>query len=450
MRQYKLLIALLLLVIGLTLTLRSCRSRVVAAVDESEELLYRLNDTLRNCYSDHPQTERMERQIRNWMARYRLRGATLSIMRNEQLIYSKGFGWAIEEDTVAVEAGHIFRIASASKLITAIGILKLCDEGRITTNDKVFGTHGILCDSIFLNYRDKRVPNITIHHLLTHTSGFSRSMGDPMFRSADLLKWTESDTTMTTDEVIAYQLRLRLRCNPGGASQYSNVGYLVLSRIIEEVSGMTYEKYIQEHVLRPAGIYDMHIAKNFYDERRPNEVKYYGHDPGELIEAYDGSGEMRPREYGGNNTEGLQGAGAWVCSSAELLRLMASVDGRDGVPDILSDESIKELQKSRAKHELPYGWAKLRGKAGIFSRTGTMSGTAAFAQLNTRPDGLSFVLITNTSHYRGASFTNRLGTTITNAMARVKEWPTDIDLFQAVPVAEPPVIDSIQTESAKQ
>ncbi|MBQ6862043.1 MAG: beta-lactamase family protein [Alistipes sp.] len=443
MRQYKLLLALAMLTVGLVLTFRSCHPRQIEALVELEENLYQLNDTLQNSYSDHPQLVRMERYVRNWMARYRLRGASLSVMRGERLIYSKGLGWANEEDSIPAEAGHIFRIASASKLITAIGILKLCDEGRITTQDKVFGTKGILSDSLFSHFRDKRAANITIHHLLTHTSGFSRRQGDLMFRSADLLRWTGKDTTMTVDEVIAYQLNQRLRCNPGGSAQYSNVGYLVLSRIIEEVSGMSYEKYIQEHVLHPAGVYDMHLAKNFYHERRANEVKYYGHDPGELIEAYDGSGEMRPREYGGNNTEGLQGAGAWVCSSAELLRLMAAVDGRNEVPDILSEKSILELKKSRLKHELPYGWAKLRSNAGVYSRTGTMSGTAAFAQLNTNPDGLSFVLILNTSHYRGASFTNRLGYTVLNAFTRVKEWPEGIDLFQAVPSAEEPQTDSL-------
>jgi CubicO group peptidase (beta-lactamase class C family) len=288
-----------------------------------------------------------------------------------------------------------------------------------------------LNDSIFLDYKDKRVPKITVHHLLNHTSGFSRRMGDPMFRSADLIRWTGSNRKLTEDEVIAFPLGLRLRDNPGGSAQYSNVGYLVLSRGIEKASGMTYEDYIRKHVLEPAGCYDMQIARNFRHQKYRREVTYYGHAPEDLIESYDGSGLMREREYGGHNIEGLQGAGAWVCSAAELLRLVASIDCKPGVPDILSKESIAQMTTTLRKGDFPYGWARMQAKGGVLTRTGTMSGTSAY--IKSHANGLSYVLITNTSSYRGASFTNRIGQTIDNALTRVKEWPTTVDLFTETP-----------------
>lgn len=432
MQRYKLFIVLAMLIAGLTLTIRSCQpaaDRHIAV--EEEEIRYRLNDSIRNAYCDFPETERMERYLKNWMARYNIRGAQLAIMREEKLIYAKGFGWADQEDSVQLESGDILRIASASKLITAIGVMKLCEEGKITTDSPVFGPEGILNDSIFLDYKDKRVPKITVHHLLNHTSGFSRRMGDPMFRSADLIRWTGSNRKLTEDEVIAFQLGLRLRDNPGGSAQYSNVGYLVLSRVIEKASGMTYEDYIRQHVLEPAGCYDMQIARNFRHEKHRRETTYYGHAPEDLIESYDGSGLMRPREYGGHNIEGLQGAGAWVCSAAELLRLVASIDGKPGVPDILTKESIQKMTTPLRKGDFPYGWARMQAKGGVLTRTGTMSGTCAY--IKSRPGGFSYVLITNTSSYRGASFTNRIGQTIDNALTRVKEWPETVDLFNETP-----------------
>lgn len=432
MHRYKLLIVLLLMIAGLTLTIRSCQpaaNRHILA--EEEEIRYRLNDSIRNAFCDFKETERMERYLKNWMARYNIRGAQLAIMDNERLIYAKGFGWADQQDSVLLEAGDILRIASASKLITAIGVMKLCEEGKLTTESPVFGPQGILNDSIFLQYKDKRVPKITVHHLLNHTSGFSRRMGDPMFRSADLIRWTGSNRKLTEDEVIAFQLGLRLRDNPGGSAQYSNVGYLVLSRVIEEASGMTYEDYIRKHVLEPAGCYDMQIARNFHHEKHRRETTYYGHAPEDLIESYDGSGLMRPREYGGHNIEGLQGAGAWVCSAAELLRLVASIDGLPGVPDILSKESIQKMTTLNRKGDFPYGWARMQAKGGVLTRTGTMSGSSAY--IKSRPGGVSYVLITNTSSYRGASFTNRIGQTIDNALTRVKEWPETVDLFNETP-----------------
>ncbi|MBR6661730.1 MAG: beta-lactamase family protein [Alistipes sp.] len=406
--------------------------RIITAEPEPdipEELQYRLNDSLSNAMSDLPATEKMERYIANWMARYNIRGASLAIMKDEHLIYCKGFGWADEERNQPAEVGHIYRVASASKLITAVGIMKLCDEGLLRLDDKVFGAEGIL--KHFTEIKDKRAENITVRHLLNHTAGFSRRMGDPMFRIADIIKWEHLDTTPTADQLIAYQLRQRLRDRPGGSAQYSNMGYLVLSRVIEVASGKSYEQYLQEHVLWPAGCYDMHIARNYYEERYPMEVKYYGNDPNDRIESFDGSGEMRPRQYGGHNIRGLQGAGAWVSSAVEMLRLVASIDGKPEVPDILSPESVAEMRNITCKGDYALGWARYHESTQTLVRTGTMSGTCAYIEYKT--SGISYAFLTNTSNYRGASFTNSLGRMIHTAMSRVQEWPQDRDLFVEVP-----------------
>ena len=397
-------------------------------ITEEQEQGYHLSDSLDNSLSDLPTTRRMEQYIERWMSRNAIKGASLAVMRNEQLIYCKGFGWADKEMERKANVGDIYRMASASKLITAVGIMKLIDEGRLTLDSKVFGPEGIL--SHFTEIKDKRAHNITVRQLLNHTSGFSRRMGDPMFRIADVMRWEELDTTPTADELIAFQLGLRLRGAPGGSAQYSNVGYLVLSRVIEQVSGMGYEEYLQEHVLWPAGCYDMHIARNYYKDRYPGEVKYYGHDE-ERIESYDGSGQMRLREYGGNDIRGLQGAGAWVASSVEMMRLVASIDGKPNVPDILSAESVAAMRDIQRKGDYALGWARYNASNGSLIRTGTMSGTCAY--IDYRENGISYVFFTNTSNYRGATFTNSIGRMIRDAMTRVEEWPSDRDMFVAVP-----------------
>ena len=249
-----------LLIGGVIFLHRLLSSESIDMVFEPEEKGYHLNDLLTNSHSDLPSMKRMEQYIERWMSRNAIKGASLAIMQGEQLIYCKGFGWADKEMERQAEVGDIYRMASASKLITAVGIMKLCDEGLLTLDSKVFGPEGIL--NHFTDIKDKRAHNITVRQLLNHTSGFSRRMGDPMFRIADVMRWEELATTPTADQIIAFQLGMRLRSAPGGSAQYSNVGYLVLSRVIEKVSGVSYEKYLQEHVLRPAGCYDMHIARN--------------------------------------------------------------------------------------------------------------------------------------------------------------------------------------------
>lgn len=437
MKRQIILVVLVLLIGGVIYLERILSTDKVVEVAKEEDYGYRLNDSLCNAISDLPTTETMERYIKRWMARYNIKGASLAVMRDEHLIYCKGFGWADKECEREAEVGDIYRIASASKLVTAVGVMKLCDQGKLRLDDKVFGEQGILKQ--FTEYRDKRVANITVRHLLNHTAGFSRQKGDLMFRVADVMEWENMDTTPTADELIACQLAIRLRCAPGGSAQYSNVGYLVLSRVIEQVSGMGYEEYLQTNVLWPAGCYDMHIARNYYEQRYPGEVKYYGHDE-ERIVSYDGSGELRLREYGGNNIRGLQGAGAWVASSVELMRLVASIDGKPGVPDIISPESVAEMKRITRKGDYALGWAKYHANVGSLVRTGTMSGTCAY--IDHRENGISYVFLTNTSHYRGAGFTNSIGQMIRNAMTRVTDWPTDRDMFVEVPEIESEVADT--------
>ena len=440
MKRQLALVIIVLLIGGVIYLDRILSSDKVEIVAMEEDNNYRLNASLCNAISDLPTTESMEKYIKRWMARNNIRGASLAVMQDEHLIYCKGFGWADQEMEREAEVGDIYRIASASKLVTGVGIMKLCDQGKLRLDDKVFGEDGILKQ--FSDFRDKRVKDITVRQLLNHTAGFSRQRGDLMFRVTDVMEWEEMDTTPTADELIAFQLSLRLRCAPGGSAQYSNVGYLVLSRIIEQVSGMDYEEYLQTNVLWPAGCYDMHIAHNYYEQRYPGEVRYYGHDT-EGIESYDGSGMLRPREYGGNNIRGLQGAGAWVASSVELMRLVASIDGKPGVPDIISAESVAEMKNITRKGDYALGWARYNEGSKSLVRTGTMSGTCAY--IDHRDNGISYVFLTNTSHYRGASFTSSIGTMVRSAMTRVENWPTDRDMFVEVPAIEKIEADSTVT-----
>ena len=111
MRRFLILGAIVLLVgVGIF------THRIITAEPEPdipEELQYRLNDMLSNSISDLPTTEKMERYIINWMNCYNIRGASLAVMKDEHLIYCKGFGWADEERNQPAEVGHIYRVASA-------------------------------------------------------------------------------------------------------------------------------------------------------------------------------------------------------------------------------------------------------------------------------------------------------------------------------------------------
>jgi CubicO group peptidase (beta-lactamase class C family) len=345
-------------------------------------------------------------------------------MKDEKLIYAKGYGWADKERGEWAEVKHIFRIASLSKLITGAAVMKLCEEGKIDLSDRPFATGATLDLPQFSSIKDSRIRNITIDQLLRHKAGFSNRGGDPMFNLSLISKRLNLNREAETDEIISYSLNQRLSYNPGHGTRYSNLGYLILSRLIEVVSGLEYEDYVKEHIFKPAGVYDIHLAKNYYDERYINEVKYYEPRDEELIESYKGDGSMMQRCYGGNNIRGLLGAGAWVASPSELLKLIAALDGRDNVPDILTKESVRIMTNSTPT-TLPIGWAKCTS-SGDWSRTGTLSGTSALLKYSR--DGFSWVFVTNTSSWKGSTFPRQIDALFRNAFKRVPLWP-ERDLF---------------------
>ena len=357
----------------------------------------KLNLMLTNEMSEVQELAGLDRKMKNYMRKWFIKGGSLAIMRNDSLVYAKGYGWAEEEKGIPMEPGHIMRMASVSKLITAVGVMVLQDKGMLSIKDTVFGPSGILqgtqLDSLI---KDKNCHKITVEHLLRHQAGFYR---DPLFSSRDIMHLMQLDHAPEADDYFRFVLPKKLRFQPGEWQRYSNFGYLLLSRIIEEVSGKSYEDFIKEDVLRPAGVYDMHIAGIYYDDKRENEVRYYTHEgDGKFIEEYNNSGRIVERCYGGNNIPMLSGAGAWCGSPAELARLVASIDGRNEVPDIISKEAVEEMTGYYDKDTFSLGWNDTHPAKG-WSRTGTLSGTTALVKYF--PDGECWILITNSSTWKG-------------------------------------------------
>ncbi len=375
--------------------------------DEIEETVFRLNDTLTNEMSNIPDLLAMDKKVNAYLRKWHMKGASLAITRGDSLVYAKGYGWADEENGLEMSPRHILRMASVSKLITAAGVMVLHDRGELNIKDTVFGPSGILNDStITALIKDKNYYKITVEHLMRHQGGFRR---DPLFSSRDVMNQLHLDHAPEAEDFYRVVLTRRLKFAPGSWQSYSNFGYLLLSKIIEKVSGMPYEEFIRTEVLAPAGCYDMHIAGTYYEDRKDNEVRYYTHEgDGKYIEEYNNSNVMVERCYGGNNIPMLSGAGAWCGSPAEIARFVASIDGRPEVPDILTKESVELMTGYYDRDTFSLGWNDTHPDKG-WSRSGTLSGTTALVKLF--PDGECWVFISNTSTWKGprqANYTDAL------------------------------------------
>ena len=383
-----------------------------------------LNKLMTNSMSDIPETRKFDAAILRFMRYWGIKGGSFAIMRNDSLLYAKGYGYANVEDSTECEVKHIFRVASVSKLITAVAIMRLNETGALSVHDKVFGEEGILCDSLFSNFRSKHITNITVEHLLRHTGGFSNPHGDAAFHPELVARWLDKDLPLSMDDMVEYASRNKLRARPGEWFDYSNLGYIVLSKIVERASGMPYEKYVKDSILNPIGCYDIHLAENFTEGFRENEVRYYEVKEAEPVPAFDGSDTLVMKSLGGNNVKGLYGAGGWVASPVELLKFISAINKCPVKKEFLSEESINFMTLSNKQYRSA-GWSSANSRE--WQRTGSMAGTSAM--IKAQRGGYSWVFISNSSSWIGPRLARQMNGSISRAISRVKEWPK-VDYFE--------------------
>jgi CubicO group peptidase (beta-lactamase class C family) len=389
-----------------------------AFIVEDDEVAFSLK--LENQYSDDISTAVIDKYVQSFMDRWQINGVSVSITKDEELVYAKGFGYADIEKNERVKPGHLFRIASVSKLLTAAAIMKLYEDDLLDLDKTVFGPNGILDTTCFNGYRDKRYEEITVRHLLNHSAGWSRMSGDPMFNSLSIARKMKIDLPLDAENIIDYTLSRNLSYDPGTRYSYSNVGYAVLGKVIEVISGMPYEDFVILNILKPAGIHDMHIGKSFYHERYPNEVTYYNAGKAIKTNAFDGSGEIVPLFYGGNNIELLGPAGGWVASAPELARLLTVLDGFDKQQDILKRETLELMVDPDFAGYGLFGWRGI-DQSGTWWRTGYLNGSTAM--MVRQKNGLNWVILMNTSTFRQSRIQRYISSMMFTAIREVDLWP---------------------------
>lgn len=366
--------------------------------------------------------------IDNAMARFASQqgivGTSVGIVKDGQLIYAKGFGYTDQETQQEVQPYHLFRIGSISKLITAVAIMKLREEGQLNLEDKVFGEEGILNSRLYQDIKDAKAYQIKVEHLLNHTAGWSkRTFGDPMFIPLKIAKEMNAPAPADLDTIIKFILSKPMPYRPGTYYDYSNFGYSLLGKIIEEISGMPYEDYVQRNILYPLGITGMRLAKNRLEEKLENEVSYYDFSPNNMRLSLYGTGERVLTAYS-FNIEALGAAGGWLATSTDLLKFLVAVDGFKNTPDILSNESLLAMTNP-GRSSRPYGWRGITD-SGTWWRTGTLAGTSAI--LKRLDNGISWVVLTNTSNRKSNYFNGRVNYVMDKTLSDLEEWPAH-DLF---------------------
>jgi CubicO group peptidase (beta-lactamase class C family) len=333
-------------------------------------------------------------QMQTFLNNYQIPGATYAVTKNGRLIYMRAFGNANRAGTEATQPYHMFRIASLSKPITSIAIMKLIENGQLSLSDKPFGPGGILnADSYFANANitDTRVYNITIQNLLEHSAGWNRDLpmppgpvspypwgygaSDPIDFPLHVTQTLGEANPVQRRSMIKFLIQKGLDFTPGTGYKYSNIGFLVLGEVIEKKTGMTYENYVKQNIFAPLGIYDIRLGKNLLADKLEREGEYITNPTFTSLSAY-GTGQFVPLEYGAVSVEAMDAHGGWISTARDLLRLLTAVDGFPSRPDILSATTIQNMSTPSANN-LNYakGWEV--NSAGSRWHTGALHGSSS-------------------------------------------------------------------------
>lgn len=334
-------------------------------------------------------------------------GGSLAVSQNGKLVFAKGYGMADREKGIPVVAGTRFRIASISKPITGAAVMKLIADGKLKWDqailpfvEKVNG--GSLPDDM-----DPRWKDITIAHLLQHTGGWNRdSAFDPMFRPTRIAKEQKNKGPAGPEAVIRYMLKKPLQFDPGKGYSYSNFGYCILGRIIEQLTGATYESYLKAEILKPMGIIDMRIGQSLesFSER---ETRYYMPNEGMATSVFPNKRGKVPWPYGGFHLEAMDAHGGWISSATDLIKFAAGMEKSEEL-GLFSKENAQRLyqppaapvSRKEGKLKAAYyggGWMVRPGgsknpKPNLW-HGGSLPGTSTL--LVRRRDGISWAVLFN-------------------------------------------------------
>jgi CubicO group peptidase (beta-lactamase class C family) len=343
-----------------------------------------------------PEREAMASVATDFMKEFDVPGLSLAIAHEGRMVYQEPFGVGTRRSGGNLTTSNLLRIASVTKPITSVGVFTLIEKGQIGLNDKVFGKHGILGTRYGTPPYKQYVEDITIDHLLTHTAGgWDKGNDDPMFANPEmdqprLISWTLDNKPLSN--------------SPGTQWAYSNFGYCVLGRVIEQITQKSYRDYIGEAVLTPCGITDMTISGNTAEQRAPDEVTYYGQN-----------GE---NPYGMNIAR-MDSHGGWLANPADLVRFATHVDGSANTANILKLATIRQMTTNcDANTNYARGW--MVNSLGNWWHNGSLPGTTAIMVRTS--NGFCWAALVNTRRQPEHAINLALDDLVWDMARKVKAW----------------------------
>ena len=386
--------------------------------------------------TDVPQLAAFDSAMKTLMTAQGATSAQLAVTWQGRLVLGHGYSLNPATQDTITEPDSLFRIASVSKPITATLVHRLIQDGKLTLNQKL----GEFVDLTPAPGKaaDPRLARITVRNLLEHLAGFDIDVlrFDPIGHDASIASALGVALPISKANIIKYMNGFALAHDPGTTFAYSNYGYLLLGRIIEKVSGLSYEKYTAS-VFNPIGMSTMRLARSLLQNRAPGEVFYHSKYANPSV--MDNSGAILPLAYGGgNNVENFDSSGGWVISAIDLVRWLSNLDRPTASSAILNQASIDRMFALPENFMPPYasgssynagGWSAQNYGGGSYNtwHAGAFGGTTSYVVR--LKSGLTYAVVFNIRGEGSAGdFHGDIDTAMSTVINQTSVWPS-IDLF---------------------
>lgn len=258
----------------------------------------------------------LDEGMRSWMEKNGVRQAQVAFAQNGTIIAERSYTWA-ESDRAVVKPNDIFLLASVSKIFLYAAVRRIVDMGLIEYNTTVYPLLG-------LKPADDRANNITVQHLLDHEAGYDRLVSvDPTFNFRQIsLDQNNGTAPATKRDVINWQIARPLDFAPGENYAYSNYGPMLLSYVLEKLTGQDYMAFLKKSILNGLDVqpYTTALDKHLKD-RIVQESKWTGYDPSHpQVEAFV------PSPHGGDGAikEECRGTFSLAASASTLAKFIGS------------------------------------------------------------------------------------------------------------------------------
>ena len=273
----------------------------------------------------------LETWVESQMAYKGIPGMSIAIVHDQDILYLRGLGDAEVSSEREATPDTLYRIASHSKLFTAIGIMQLRDAGKLSLDDPI-RKH---LDWFQLKGVDPNSPPVTIRQLMTHSSGIPREGGPQTY-------WTNFDFP-TREHVIEHLSDQQVVFPTETRWKYSNLAYTLLGEVIRKVSGLSYAEYVESRIMVPLGMSSSGVTLDSIDESRL-AVGYSRRLP-------DGTRQPLPSI----DARGMAAAAGVTSSARDMARFVAwqfhLLDGNDS--GVLKASTLREMQRI---HWMDPGW----------------------------------------------------------------------------------------------